>query len=39
MALFEAKAEQDEYKVNKDVLYNPALREVIKLYMNSLSGN
>jgi hypothetical protein len=38
MTLFDAKAEQDEYKNNNDERYNPALREVIKLYLNSLSG-
>ena len=38
MTLFLAKAEQDEYKNNNDERYNPALREVIKLYLNSLSG-
>lgn len=38
MTLFEAKAEQDEFKSKKDNRYNPALREVIKLYLNSLSG-
>ena len=38
MTLFEAKAEQDVFKKNNDVRYNPALREVIKLYLNSLSG-
>jgi hypothetical protein len=41
-ALFEAKAEQDIYKEGKtDELkskYNPALRETIKLFLNSLSG-
>ena len=36
--LFQAKAEQDVYKSTNDEKYNPALREVIKLYLNSLSG-
>lgn len=36
--LFSAKAEQDIYKTDNDERYNPALREVIKLYLNSLSG-
>jgi hypothetical protein len=36
--LFKAKAEQDELKKKKDPLYNQALREVIKLFLNSLSG-
>lgn len=36
--LFQAKAEQDVYKSTNDERYNPALREVIKLYLNSLSG-
>lgn len=36
--LFKAKAEQDELKKNKNPLYNQALREVIKLFLNSLSG-
>ncbi len=38
MTLFEEKAEHDEYENNKDECYNPALREVIKFYLNSLSG-
>jgi hypothetical protein len=36
--LMKAKNEQDTYKKNKDTSYNPALREVLKLAMNSLSG-
>lgn len=36
--LFAAKAEQDVYKANDAEEYNPALREVIKLYLNALSG-
>jgi hypothetical protein len=32
------KNNQDELKKNKDETYNPALREVLKLAMNSLSG-
>ena len=36
--LMKAKNEQDIFKKNKDDLYNPALREVLKLAMNSLSG-
>ena len=36
--LFKAKAQQDEYKKTKNPLYNQALREVIKLFLNSLSG-
>jgi hypothetical protein len=33
-----AKNEQDTLNKNKDDLYNPALRETLKLLMNSLSG-
>lgn len=33
-----AKNEQDTKKKNKDTTYNPALRETLKLLMNSLSG-
>jgi len=33
-----AKNEQDTKKKNKDDTYNPALRETLKLLMNSLSG-
>ncbi len=33
-----AKNEQDTLSKNKDALYNPALRETLKLLMNSLSG-
>jgi hypothetical protein len=33
-----AKNEQDTNKKNKVVIYNPALRETLKLLMNSLSG-
>ena len=36
--LFEEKAKQDELKGKKDSDYNPALREVIKLFLNSVSG-
>jgi len=34
----QAKNEQDDKKKNKDVSYNSALRETLKLLMNSLSG-
>lgn len=37
-SLFDAKAEQDIYKDSKNPLYNNALREVIKLMLNSLTG-
>lgn len=33
-----AKNEEDTKKKNKDASYNPALRETLKLLMNSLSG-
>ena len=33
-----AKTQQDDWKNSKDEKYNPALREMIKLYLNSLSG-
>lgn len=36
--LFAEKARQDELKEAKDPAYNVALREVIKLFLNSLSG-
>jgi hypothetical protein len=36
--LMKAKNEQDTKKKNKDTSYNPALRETLKLLMNSLSG-
>ncbi len=36
--LFEAKALQDELKSAKDPTYNPAFREVIKLFLNSITG-
>jgi hypothetical protein len=36
--LFQEKAKQDVLKKNNDDMYNPALREVIKLFLNSLSG-
>ena len=36
--LFQSKAQQDIYKDNNDEKYNPALREVIKLLLNSLTG-
>ncbi len=32
------KEEQDEYKENEDKRYNPVLREMYKLILNSLSG-
>ena len=35
---YDEKKEQDSKKKNNDVSYNPALRETIKLYMNSLTG-
>lgn len=36
--LFAAKAEQDEFKKNNSPEYNPALRAVIKLFLNALTG-
>jgi hypothetical protein len=36
--LFAEKRKQDEFKETKNELYNPALRECIKLFLNSLSG-
>lgn len=36
--LFDAKKQQDYYKNNNDQRYNPALREVIKLFLNAVSG-
>lgn len=36
--LFKEKAKQDVYKDDKDEKYNPAYREVIKLFLNSLTG-
>jgi len=36
--LYDAKQLQDDYKNNKSSLYNPALRETIKLMLNSLTG-
>ena len=36
--LKQAKTQQDVWKDQKDVKYNAALREIIKLYLNSLSG-
>ncbi len=36
--LMKAKNEQDHFKATKDPRYNPALRETLKLLMNSLSG-
>ena len=36
--LFDEKANQDVLKANKDPLYNPAFREVIKLFLNSVTG-
>ena len=36
--LFDAKAQQDIYKKAKDPRYNQALREVIKLLLNSVTG-
>jgi hypothetical protein len=36
--LMQAKNEQDEFKANNDPRYNSALRETLKLLMNSLSG-
>lgn len=35
---YEEKKEQDKLKKNKDEKYNQALRETIKLYLNSLTG-
>ncbi len=37
-ALFDGKAEQDEFKKNNPTMYNQALREVIKLFLNAVSG-
>ncbi len=36
--LFKSKAEQDMFKETKDEKYNAALRSVIKLFLNSLTG-
>lgn len=36
--LFNEKRKQDDYKQSGSELYNPALRECIKLFLNSLSG-
>jgi hypothetical protein len=36
--LYNEKKQQDEYKKTNDDQYNPALRECIKLFLNSLSG-
>lgn len=36
--LYNEKKLQDEYKKKNDDKYNPALRECIKLFLNSLSG-
>ena len=36
--LFQEKANQDELKSAKDPAYNPAFREVIKLFLNSITG-
>lgn len=36
--LYFEKAKQDELKNDKDIKYNPAYREVIKLFLNSLTG-
>lgn len=36
--LYNQKKEQDRLKDTKDASYNPALRECIKLFLNSLSG-
>jgi hypothetical protein len=38
MGLFNGKAEQDKLKVMEDENYNPALREAIKLFLNSVTG-
>ena len=38
MPLMKLKNEQDELKRDKNILYNPALRECTKLLMNSVSG-
>lgn len=38
MPLMNIKNQQDELKRNKDATYNPALRECVKLLMNSVSG-
>ena len=35
---YKEKQNQDALKKSKDSLYNPALRETIKLYLNSLTG-
>lgn len=36
--LYDEKKLQDKYKTDNDDRYNPALRECIKLFLNSLSG-
>jgi hypothetical protein len=36
--LYKLKAEQDDHKKNKDLKYNPALRQFIKILLNSLYG-
>jgi hypothetical protein len=36
--LYQEKELQDTYKSTKDKLYNPALRETIKFYLDSLTG-
>lgn len=36
--LYNEKKQQDKYKTENDERYNPALRECIKLFLNSLSG-
>ena len=35
---YSEKERQDKLKETKDILYNPALRQTIKLYLNSLTG-
>ncbi len=36
--LFQMKAQQDVYKAQKHILYNPSLRSSIKLCLNSVTG-
>jgi hypothetical protein len=36
--LFEEKAQQDIYQSTNDPLYNPSYRNVIKLYLNAVTG-
>jgi hypothetical protein len=36
-SLFQEKAKQDAYKSTDDILYNPAYRETIELYLNAVT--